>query len=159
MPKYIILAIIIALTSCVEKNRDYAMEISIQDASNYDYNLKHGILIVHNITKPDTSIKFVLSEKELKGIIDKYYELNLDLITGKLVFKDNCKVIPKFYTTLLVHSRGYSQEITIDDGCKDFDKIISPDANRIIAFLDFVNLILDNKPEIKNGRNSDIIAL
>src|SRR5882757_3158136 len=82
---YIILLLFI---SCQPKNKDYSIGITIKDAQSWEYDLHNMIYKVHFMSRADTAIKFTLSDKEWKSIVDKYYSLNLEHIRGTTRIED-----------------------------------------------------------------------
>lgn len=151
----LICVVIIAFASCRTK-RNYDLMIKIESAQSYLYDLKRRLLIVHNISKPDTTIQFALTDQELKSIIDKYYEMNLNKLKSHYQVGDSCMSSPKLFTTLDVSYKKFNQQIMIDNSCRQFIHSDSSNGNRIAAFINYVFSILKSKPQIKNAPTSEM---
>lgn len=154
-PVKLIYVVLIAFASC-RTERNYDLMIKIESAQSYSYDLKRRLLTVHNILKPDTTIQFALTDQELKSIIDKYYELNLNKLKSNYQVGDSCMSSPKLFTTLEVNSQKFSQQIMIDNSCHQFIPSDSTNGNRIVAFIKYTFSILKSKPQIKNAPNSEM---
>src|SRR5882757_9687923 len=90
--------ILLLFISCSPKNKDYSIGITIKDAQSSEYDLHNMIYKVRFLPRGDTAIKFALSNKEWKSIVDKYYSLNLEHIRGTTFIEDGCMVMPKILT-------------------------------------------------------------
>ena len=161
MFRLLVFIFISRLASCLTKPKiiDPNIKISIEDAQSYKYNLANQTYTVNRIFHPDTTIHFELTAKEREEIINKYYDLELNVLEGKQRIEDECMIMPKLYTTLEVKSQRGLQEIMIDEGCNDFKSSFTNQGKKIQMFLKFVEKILKDKPEIINAPKSDIIYL
>lgn len=161
MFRLLALSFLLTQTSCLTKSKivDPNIEISIEDAQSYKYDLTEQTYTVFRIFKTDTIIHFKLSAKERAQIIQKYYDLELNLIEGAQQVEDACMIMPKLYTTLQVKSQQGLQQIIIDEGCSDFKPSFANRGKSIQTFLKFVKKILKDKPEIYNAPNSDIMYM
>ena len=141
------------------------MEILIEYAHSYKYDLKKEILTVTNISKPSVEIPFKLSKEERAGIVGKYYKLSIDNIIdidkemGKIYIEDECKLMPKLYTVLHIKSQYHFQQIQIDTDCDNFYFSNYKKAARVKKFIKYVYEILNSKEEIKHAPKSDMIYL
>lgn len=152
------LSLAIFTSACSNKSniKDPNLEIVIEDGDSYKYNLSELTYSVHKMSGSDTTIHFRLSNSEKTQIINKYYDLELNSITGKILIKDECMDMPKIYTTLKVKSKLSFQEIQVDEYCSDFKIYDIRKGNKVKAFLRFTETILKNKKEIKAAPKSDI---
>jgi len=157
------IVVLFTLTGCKsEKVKDKNINIAIDVAQSYKYDLANGIYIVHFMDSPDTAIKFYLSPDEANKIADMYYDLEIDTITGvhkdlgTIVIEDNCMEMPKPYTILHVRTKTKKQDIQIDQGCNDFPLSNEKRDRSVNAFIDFTRHILLSKPEIKNAPVSSV---
>lgn len=158
------MTVLVTLSSCHSaKVRDKNITIIIDFAQSYKYDLTAGVYTVHFMDKPDTTIKFQLSPDEINKIVDKYYEFEIDNISGvhkdlgTIVIEDNCMIMPKLYTILHVRSKTKLQDIQIDEGCDDLSLGDVKRGKSVKLFLNFVRAIVKSKPEINNAPQSDII--
>src|SRR5438045_1716735 len=99
-----IVLLIFVFASCSSKKRikEQNIEIIIEDAQSYAYNLSKQTYSVHSITLRDTTIHFNLTTQQREQIADKYYYLGIDEFKGKQEIEDNCHIMPKLYTTLKI---------------------------------------------------------
>ena len=139
-----------------KKNKDNDIEFIIQESQSYKYDLKQHTYTVFKV-HGDTTIHFNLSENEKEQILGKYYKLGLDNIHNDIKIEDDCNIMPKLYTTLLVRLNEKTHSIFIDDTCSDYKFALDNYAQKIKIFLQFIYTILKEKPEIKNAPTSDII--
>lgn len=156
------IVVLVTLAGChQEKIRDKEIDIVINMAQSYKFDLTKGLYTVYFMDRPDTTIKFLLTPDETNKIIDKYYDLEIDNITevekelGKILIEDNCLTMPKPYTILHVRSKTKSQDIQIDEGCNDFSGNTKR-GKAVSMFLGFIRTILKLKPEIKNAPYSNV---
>lgn len=140
------------------EKRDPNIEIVIEYGLSYKYDLTGQIYHVINM-QGDSTINFSLNSQERKQIIEKYYNLCLDEIRGEYRIEDNCMMMPKFYTRLIVTSKSIDQEIIFDEDCDDYEPMYESKGKRAVAFLQFIRDILTTRPEIKNAPTSDIIYM
>ncbi len=140
------------------QSRNYDMEIAIEYALSYKYDLTKQTYKVINI-QGDSTINFSLSSQERRQIIDKYYSLCLNEIKGEYKIGDICMIMPKFYTKLKVKSKSINQVIIFDEDCEDYEPMYESKGKRAVAFLQFIRDVLAKKPEIKNAPTSDIIYM
>ena len=107
MLRRVVVFFFFAVTSCSTKPEtiDQNIEITIEDAQSYKYDLSKHTYSISRIFKPDTTIHFKLSTAETEQIISKYYELELDLFRSRERIEDNCMIMPKLYTTVKVKSK------------------------------------------------------
>ena len=149
--------------------KDKNLEIQIEDAQSYKYDLSKGIFTIFFMGKTPLKINFQLTNDEKNKIIDKYYELGINQIAGKneiagnIYIEDNCLDMPKLTTILKVKSKGRLQMIEIDTSCDDFyQPFYLSNYNvpkRLKDFLQFIFTILQSKPSIKNSPQSDIMYM
>jgi hypothetical protein len=154
------------LVACsVETKKDRNVEIIINYAQSYKYDLKTGIYTIFYIDKSETSIPFNISIEEKKQIADKYYDLGIDKIsginkeTGTTYIEDECMIMPKLYTLLQCKVEDKLQKIQIDDACNNFYLSNTATAKRIKQFLKFIDDIIKTKPELKNAPESNFLYL
>ena len=145
-----------------DRAKDKNLEIIIEYAQSYKYDLTRSVYTVFYLDKPTTEIKFSLSNEEKNKIIEKYYDLRIHKISGidkemgTIYIQDRCWIMPKLYTILHVKAKNRLQDIQIDESCDDFHWRNSNRAKRINKFLQLIDEILQSKPEIKNAPKSDI---
>ena len=127
------------------------------------YLMAYTLYFINN--KPPTVISFHLTDIEKKNITNKYYSLKLyklnkiNNITGNIYIKDKCMTMPKDRTILEVKTKGRKQEIQIDLYYDSFYLSNFIEANRVKKFINFVLLIVNSKPEMKNAPSSDIMYM
>ncbi len=98
----------------------------------------------------------------MSSIIDKYYDLmiyeleDINRITKNIYIKDECKTMPKLFTILQIRSKDINQEIQIDQDCNDFYLSNFKTAKKVKSFINFIEGIIQSKPEIKNAPKSHI---
>ena len=160
------IVVLATLARChVEKAREKSINIVIDGAQSYKYDLTQGIYTVHFMDRPDTVIRFFLSQDEANKIADMYYDLGIDDITGvnkesgTIFIEDNCMIMPKPYTILHVRSKTISQDIEIDEGCSNFSLSNEKRARSVALFLDLIRTILKSKPEITNAPRSNVMYM
>ena len=159
----IVISIFMGFTKDTIKDRN--IDMVIEYAQSYKYDLTSEVCTVFYIDKSPTEIKFHLSGKEKNKIIDEYYNLEinkisgLDKIIGNTYIEDECMIMPKLYTILHVKIKNKLQNIQIDEDCDDFFLSNFGKANKIKKFLRFVDNILKSKPEIKNAPRSNILYM
>lgn len=147
---------IISIIACsTESVRDKNIEIVIYEYDAYKYDLKERTFTVFNNSKPDQVIKFSLSSQERDEIMDSYYKLELNKMTGTTVIDDECFTAPNFPTTIAVKSRAGNQKIEIDSNCDNFFISNFRRADKVKVFLKVIDQILKSKPEIKNAPITD----
>lgn len=158
--KYISLTLISAcLYSCSTNIANNNIEIIIEDAHSYRYDLKHKVAVTFFVNKEPAESHFTLSPEENAAIVERYFALRLNKIGDSIFFKDKCRYMPKMYTTLIIRSGQTVQKIIIDSDCSKFYSADMPAANRVNSFLNFVWSILRKKPEISDMPKSDILYL
>src|SRR5882762_10291083 len=69
------------------------LEISIKSASSYEINLATYEYKVYYMTKPPSTIKFVLSSIDSERITSFYYSEGLNILPKKVEFKDECNIM------------------------------------------------------------------
>ncbi len=160
------LAVLVFLAACHQKKvRDKDISIIINVAQSYKYDLTKGEYTVYFMDRPDTVLKFLLSPAEATKIVDRYYTLEIDNITGvdkelgTIYIEDNCMMMPKPYTILHIKSKSNSQDIQIDEGCDNFSIGNVKRGKSVKAFLDFIRDIMKSKSEIKNAPHSNVIYM
>ena len=160
------IVVLVSLSGChSEKIRDKSLIITINVAQSYKYDLTKSEYTVYFMDRPDTILKFLLSPDEATKIVDKYYALEIDNITGvdkelgTIYIEDNCMIMPKPYTILHVKSKSKSQDIQIDEGCDNYSIDNAKRGKSVKAFLDFIRDIMKSKPEIKNAPHSNVIYM
>ncbi|MFZ1372009.1 MAG: hypothetical protein WAR78_16615 [Ferruginibacter sp.] len=158
--------VFVTLVGCnSEIIKDKSINIVIDGAQSYKYDLTKGIYTVHFMDRPDTIIKFLLSSDEINKIVDKYYDLEINDITGvdkelgTILIEDNCMIMPKPFTILHVKSKTKSQDIQIDEGCDKFSLGNVKRGKSVTLFLDFIRAILKSKPEINNAPKSNVMYM
>jgi len=154
---WVLLIAIVGYYCSPKKPIDNNISIIINNAQSYKWDLKKQTYTIFFVSKPPLEVKFSLSQSEKKTIISKYYELNLNNLGEKVEFNDECLSMPKLFTTLSIYAQSWSQQITIDESCNDFQD--SKNAKNVKAFLEFVKGIIASKPEIKKLPRSDIMYL
>lgn len=165
MPKLTVLLILIFFGCSSNNINDKNIEIVIEFAQSYKYDLHKEVYTVFYINKPPDEIKFHLSDNEKRKIIGKYYDLDInkisgkDKITGNTYIEDKCMIMPKLFTIIHVKGKDKLQEIQIDVGCDDFYLSNFSKAKRIKKFLQFVDGIVKSKPQIKNAPTSNIMYM
>ncbi|RYY46186.1 MAG: hypothetical protein EOO06_15035 [Chitinophagaceae bacterium] len=135
------------------------MQIELHDAQSYSYNLSSGTMTIHFNDKPDSIVKFTLTESESRKIIDKYHSLNLDEIKNKEEIQDSCFMMPTMPITVKVISKLNRQEFNYSEGCGSTTKVKKRKAEHAHEFIVFINRILNSKAEIQINKISDIFYL
>lgn len=160
-----IIIIICVLNCCTMNNIEHQnIDIIIEYAQSYKYDLKNEVFTVRFMNKSPLDIKFYLNKSERQRIIDKYYALNINQIkkidarTGNIYIEDNCMIMPKFFTMLNINGKGIRQVIQIDTGCDEYN-LGANEAKRIKKFIKFTLDIIQAKPEIKKAPSSDVIYM
>lgn len=158
-----LICLLILLPHCSsEKKNDNSIQIVIQCAKSYKYDLRNRVYTVFFLSRPPFDIKFDLTTPENNSIIKMYYDLNLyelkniNQITKNIYIKDGCATMPKLFTILQVKSAEQNQEIQIDQDCNDFYFSNFQTARKVKFFIKFIEDIIQSKPEIKNAPKSDI---
>ena len=164
--KIVIFLTFLVIMSCSESHiKNPNIDIIIEESTSYKYDLKKGIFTTFYVSKPKLEINFKLSEHENEIITKQFYDLQIQKIRkidkeiGNINIKDECDIMPKFYTFLKIKSVESFQEIQIDESCDDFYLSNFTEAKRIKAFLKYVMAILQSKAEIQMAPKSDIIYL
>jgi len=167
--------ILILLTACKPSNSpeqtkekvsvDKNLQVVIKNALSTKVDLMKGIYTVFFIGKPPLEVKFELTPAEKEQVINKYYSLALyelkevDPQWKTIYIEDECMIMPKTYTYLTVEWDNVTQQIQIDEACDDYSQGKSDRAQRVKAFLHFVNEIIKAKPEVKTAPESDIFYI
>src|SRR5215218_4455177 len=101
MLRLVFLVLLLSIIACStnDKMKDGNIEIVIQIAQSYKYDLHQETYTTFNM-QGDTTIYFHLTKEEKRQVVQKYYSLGLDELKGKQEIEDNCLVMPKLYTTL-----------------------------------------------------------
>ena len=148
------------LISCSSNNKikNNDIEFIIQESQSYKYDLSQHTYTVFNMHGA-TTIHFNLSKNEKEQIVNEYYKLGLDNIHNDIKIEDDCTIMPKLYTTLIIRLHDKTHSLLIDDACSDFNFTLNNYAQKIKTFLQFIYKILKEKPEIKNAPTSDIMYL
>jgi hypothetical protein len=161
MNRLLLFCILATVLSCSTKpkagNRN--IEIVLQDAQSYRYDLSKGVLTVYYLSKPPTEILFHLSPKEKEEIIETYYNLELDRLQDLTRLEDECLDMPELATTIQVQWASRTQKIVIEEDCNSFSGKDARKAGRVKRFLKAVRRILSTKPEIKTPPPSDIFYI
>jgi hypothetical protein len=145
----------------VDKN----VHLVIEYALSNKVDLMKGIYTVFFMGKPPVDIIFELTPAEKDQIIKQYYSLSIDKlnevdeITGIVYIEDECMIMPTTYTYLIVRKDSITQRIQIDEGCDNYRSGNSDKAKRVKEFLQYVDKIIQSKPEVKNSPHSDIIYI
>ena len=146
------------LVSCSKSSpKDQNIDIIIQEYETYEYNLSGMTYTVYNDTKPNIVVNLKLTDGEKDKLVKSYYECGLNEMKGITLIEDECFIAPKFSTTILIKSKEGNQKIEIDSRCDNFFLYNFLKARKVKKFLNFVDLILKNKPEIKNTPRTDKI--
>ena len=162
---YFVSILIIPVSCSNDKLKDRNIEITIDHAQSYKYDLTKGVFTVFLMDKPDTAIIFHLSGDERNRIVDQYYELGIDKITGVdkelgvIIIDDGCMIMPKITTVLHVKTKNKVQDIQIDENCNDYYLGNAGKAKSVKQFLKFIDTIVRSKPEIKNAPRSNVIYM
>ena len=151
-----IIPLLLLLGSCSGGKIDRTIEIEIRNAASDKIDLKKDLYTRFFSGKPPLEIKLGLTGEERTKIIDAWYSLGLDQITGTTVINDNCHSMPKLYQVIHVTAGDGIQEISIDNGCEDFTFFDSGKAGRIKKFLQLVRDIILSRPAIRNAPRSDV---
>lgn len=158
--KNFIVSLLVFLSACVSKTRENAdIEIVIQDAQSYKFDLKNEIYTVFFMSKPSADIKFNLTDKEKREIINRYFSLNLDKLPDQLKIRDKCEGFPKLFTTLSVKNKGKKQELQVDESCEQFSISDYENGKNLKDFIQLVRDIITSKKEIKAAPKSDIFYM
>ena len=159
------LFLIVIFLGCSSNNKDKNVEIIIEDAQSYKYDLKKEVYTIFYTNKVPTEIKFDLSKEEKDKIAEKYYDLRINKISGNdkrsksIYIEDDCMTMPKLFTKIHLRTKNNLQEIKIDEGCNNFKLSNFNKAKRIKEFIQFVKQIVKSKPQIKNAAESNIIYM
>jgi hypothetical protein len=140
------------------KRQDYSVQLQIEDASNYSYDLNNRLMTVHFRSRPDSTVKFHLSDTELRSIIEKYYSLHLDTFKGSEEVQDLFG-LPSVPITLRVYSGKGVQELSFFSNSAAINHVNKEKSERLHTFFEFVHSILNEKPEIQKSKTSDIFYL
>lgn len=152
---------IATLLSCStkEQNRNRNIEIIIQDAASYKYNLKKEVATVFFQSRTPSEIKFQLTDEERNNIIESYYSLGIADLEDSTNIQDRCLDMPTFNTIIYINSTSRNQRLIIEQDCNKISMSDILKARRIKKFLKIVYKILGSKPELKTLPNSDIIYI
>ena len=142
------------LCGCENSNQNNNIFFSIKDDYE-EYDLKNCRYILKRIDKENYAVKFNLSAKEKKEIIDLYYQCNIDKIYNDYVAQDKCNESPKFYTTIIIKD-VVEKKITIDYYCSKYKSLKD---KKVKLFLKELYKILKNKEEIKNAPRTNYLNL
>jgi hypothetical protein len=161
MNRLLLYCLLATVLSCSTEQRtgDRNIQIVLQDAQSYRYDLGKGVLTVYYLSKPPTTIPFHLSPKEKEEIIDTYYNLELDRLQDLTRLEDECLDMPELATTINVQSAGRIQKIVIEEDCNSFSARDARKARKVKRFLKAVHSILYTKPEIRTPPPSDIFYI
>jgi hypothetical protein len=151
--------LLLLLASCSGGIIDRNIEIEIRNAATDKIDLKKDRYTRFFSSKPPLEIKLGLTGEEKGKIINAWYSLGLDQITGTTVISDNCHSMPKLYQVIHVMAGGGVQEISIDNGCDDFSFFDSGKAARIKKFIQLVRSIILSKPAVRNAPSSDVMYM
>jgi hypothetical protein len=140
-------------------SRDLDLQVIINYARSYKYDLNAQTYTVSRVSKPDTVIHFSLSKGEIDRIISKYNDLGLASFQNQLNIVDSCfglTASQQLSATIKATNKTSVQVITIQEGCEKFAPVIAENGKKIISLLQFMRKIIDNKQEIIKAPKSDI---
>ena len=157
--------LVLIFLGCTSNNKDKNLEIIIEDAQSYKYDLKGEVYTIFYTDKGFSEIKFDLSKEEENKIAEEYYDLRINKIAGddkrfeNIYIEDDCMTMPKLFTKIHVKTKNKLQEIKIDESCNNFKLSNYNEAERIKKFIRFVKQIVKSKPQIKNAPESNIMYM
>jgi len=120
-----------------------------------EYDLQNCRYIVKRIDKEDYAVKFNLSVKEKKEIINLYYQYDIDQIYDDYMVRDKCIELPKEFTTIIIKDVT-EKKIKIDYDCQKYKSYRD---KKVKLFLNELYKILENKEEIKNAPKANYLNL
>jgi len=132
---------------------DIGIVISIADS--YKIDLTKQTYTVYFIKGDSLEIEFTLDSREKNKIISKKNSLKYDRSLDRIWISDSCWIAPKLYTMLSIKSAGRINQISIDDGCDNFEIADKELAIQLEEFISLVKEIIYLKKEIKNAPESD----
>ena len=161
MNKLIVSAVIIFLCAGCAGKREVDRDIAIQIAfaQTWKVELKKDTFTKFYVSRPPLGIKLDLTDAEKTRIIDAWYSLRLDQLTGESTLSDNCHTMPKLNTVIQAKTVTHSQQITIDENCGDFYFFTTGKADRVKKFIKLVRDIVFSRPAVKNAPESDVMYM
>ena len=139
----------------VKPKRDYGVEIIVEYGNSYKIDITKQKYTVFYMGKKPVEAKIALSEEEERNMINRYYDNKLDKLGEIAVIEDECNVMPKIYTRVIVKLGKKIQEIQIDQSCDRYSLTSKMWASRIKNFLELVQVLILNKDNIKSIPHSD----
>ncbi|HEX9509572.1 MAG TPA: hypothetical protein VF939_03760 [Puia sp.] len=157
IPFLIMIAFCAACAGKREFDKNVAIEIKFAQTSKTD--LKKDTYTLFYLSKPPLEIKLGLTEAERNRIVDAWYSLELDRLSGQTTVWDNCHSMPKIFTVIRASTATHSQEITIDAHCEDFFFFNAKKAERVKKFLKLVRDIILSRPAVRDAPKSDVFYM
>ena len=137
---------------------DTSTLLSIRYGASYLYDLKNEVYTVYFMGKPPVEISFRLTDSEKKDIYNTWSKVRLPFSDSIFIFRDQCEIMPKIFTTIRVSSRKEDKEIFIDELCDDVIEY-KLEAEKIKEFIKKVEDIMKLKPEILHAPKTNVIYL
>ncbi|MFT3904494.1 MAG: hypothetical protein QM727_15085 [Niabella sp.] len=162
------LVIFTMLFSCKHKKGekltlDYNFDIIIQTGQSTKLDLRNSTYIVYysknSLEESNDTVKFNLSASEYQAIKSEFLDKSLNNIPDSTFIEDKCLIMPKVLTKIVVQYPHKKLVFWIDYSCPKFTFADRKDAKKIIAFLNFVNKIIQAKEEIKNTPTSNAMYI
>ena len=128
--------LLLSIYSCNYQRIIEPVEIVIDEANSYSYDIANGIYIVHMNNKKDLTINFIISDKDKNQILKEFYRLELDKISSEKI-EDDCYYLPKLLTTIHIKTKEKSSVISIDMSCNNFKWNNFREADKVKQFISF----------------------
>jgi len=151
---------IIAFISCT--NQKYEKQIpddfsfKIINTTN-SYDSKTGFY-TRTYVKKDSVVKVALTQKEINFIYELFKKNDFLSFPDRFECdKNSPSILPAFDTTIEITYKGQHKKVTNTDFCEK--KVEQQKSNNFDEFSSEIQKILNNKTEIKNMRECDMIFL
>jgi hypothetical protein len=152
--------LVLSCAGCAgERDIDKNVAIEIKFAQTWKADLKKDTYTLFYLSRPPLEIKLGLTEAEKSSIVDAWYSLELDRLSGQTMVDDNCHSMPKLQTVIRTSTATHSQEITIDTHCEDFFFFDSGKAGRVKKFIKLVRGIIFSRPAVRDAPESDVFYM
>jgi len=155
-----ILILIIVFVSCTNQKYDKKMptDFSFKIIGATDsYDSKTGIYI-RKYLKKDSVVKVALSQKEMNMIYELFKKKDFLSFPNEFECdKNGSFTFPAVETTVEISYKGLHKRVLNTDHCDK--KIEQQKSNRFVEFSSVIRKIINNKTEIKNMRNCDMIFM
>lgn len=159
--KNILILVLFTMISCNKTDcKSGIKSIQIFEDQSSEIDLLKGTYTVHFMNRQDSILKFSVSEKELENIRRLYLDNNICSYGNDVLIQEKDPLIMPAteFKYVIEFDNGKRQNIMIRT---DFNKdpLNNKGNEKMKKFIDSINKILNERPELKNKPKSDFFKI